>query len=140
MSNETKNVVDVAVDGADKVYGTAVDRTVERMDQFAENVEKDKETAKKATEAVVETAGVFAEAVADHVSGLLNGEKLDLKKEKERAISTIDKMVEKADAYYEVITDRIMERVDQSEKNLEKDIETGKELVNELKENAKNLK
>ena len=80
MNNETKKVADVVVDGADKVYGTAVDRTVDRMEQVAENFEKDKETAKKATDAAIETAGVLAEAVADHVSGLLNGEKLDLKK------------------------------------------------------------
>ena len=77
MNKETKNVADVVVDSADKVYSASVDRTIDRMEQVAENIEKDKETAKKAVDAAVETAGVFAEAVADHVSGLLNGEKLD---------------------------------------------------------------
>ena len=40
MNNETKKVADVVVDGADKVYGTAVDRTIDRMEQVGENVEK----------------------------------------------------------------------------------------------------
>ena len=76
----------------------------------------------------------------DHVSGILNGEKIDFKKEKERAIQTIDKMVDKADGYYSAITDRILDRMEQGEKNLEKDLESAKQLADELKKNADKLK
>ena len=77
-------------------------------------------------------ADKIVEAAADHVAGLLNGEKLDLTKEKNRAIETIDKLVDKADEYYGMITDRIVEKMEQHEQNIEKDIETGKQLVKDL--------
>lgn len=136
MSNETKTITDKIVDSADKVYSTAVDRTIARMEEKEGNVEKDIEIAKKATNVVIEAAGVVAEAAADHVSGLLNGEKLDFSKEKNRAVETMDKLVEKADEYYGMVVDRAIEKMEQKEQRIEKDIEVGKQLVNELKSNS----
>lgn len=135
MSNETKTMMDKMVETADAVYGTAADRTVERMEQAEGNIEKDIEVAKKASGVVAEAIETVMEAAADHVSGLLNGEKLDLSKEKNRAIETIDKIVDKADEYYGMVVDRFMEKAEQHEQNMEKDIEAGKQLVNELKSN-----
>lgn len=140
MNNDAKKVVDVMVEGADKVYDVATDRAVERMEQVAEDIEKDKEVAKKATESAAETAEVLIDAVTDQICELLNGNKLSFNDVKARAIETIDKMVEKADGYYDVITDRLIEKIEKKEQNLDLDIETGKKLVNELKENAKSLK
>ena len=99
-------------------------------------VEKDIEVAKKATDIIVEAAGIVTEAAADHVAGLLNGEKIDLTKEKNRAMETIDKVVEKADEYYGIIVDRVVEKIEQHEANIDKDIETSKNLVDELKSNS----
>ena len=79
-------------------------------DKVKESVNKDVTVAKKASTAVIEGAEIFAEAVADHISGVLNGEKLDLEKEKDRAVKTIDAMVEKADEYYGTIVDRVVEK------------------------------
>lgn len=134
MGIESK--MDKVVEKADLVYSTAADRVVERMEQTDSNVEKDIEVAKNAREVMIEAAGVVIEAVADHVSGILNGEKLDLTKEKNRAMETIDKVVEKADEYYGIIVDRVVEKMEQNESNVEKDIETGKKLVDELKSNS----
>ena len=128
--------MDKVVEKADLVYSTAADRVVERMEQTDSNVEKDIEVVKRAREVMIEAAGIVTEAVADHVSDLLNGEKLDLAKEKNRAMETIDKVVEKADEYYGMIVDRVVEKMEQHESNVEKDIETGKKLVDELKSNA----
>ena len=75
MSNETKNVVDMMVAGADKVYDATTDRAVERMRAVEMNVEKDQETAKKVVEASVETADVVLDAVTDHICNLLKGDK-----------------------------------------------------------------
>ena len=136
MGNETKTRTDKMVESADVVYGAAVDRVMDRMEQTEENIAKDKEVAKNAGDVIIEAAGVVTEAVADHVSGILNGEKLDLTKEKNRAIETIDKVVEKADEYYGMIVNRVMEKVEQHEQNLDKDIETGKQVVNNLKSNS----
>ena len=132
MSNETKNKVDVAVEKADKVYGAAVDRAVDRMNQAEENYEKDKETAKKVVVAAAETAEVAVESIVNQVVKVLNGEKVDIKSQRAHVIETIDKIVEKADAYYELIVDRVMERMAQAEENLDKDIETGKKLKDEI--------
>lgn len=136
MANETKTKVDKAVELADLVYGAAVDRVMDRVEQTDANIDKDKEVAKNAKEVIIDAAEVVTEAVADHVSGLLNGEKLDLEKEKNRAIETIDKVVEKADEYYGMIVDRVVEKMEQHEQNMGKDIETGKKLVDELKSNS----
>lgn len=136
MGNETKTVTDKIVESADLVYGTAVDRTMERMEQVEKNIDKDMNVAKKATGIVIEAAETVAEAAAEHFAGLMNGEKPDLAKEKKRAIETIDKVVEKADEYYGMVVDRFVEKAEQSEQNMEKDIETGKQLVNELKSNS----
>lgn len=133
MGNETR--VDKMVEAADLVYGIAVDRTVERMNQVSDDMEKDKSVMKGVVKAKVETAEIVIEAAAEHYAGLLNGEGIDLKKEKDRAIETIDKMVGKADEYYGKVIDRIAERIKEDEENLEKDIETGKKLVNTLKSN-----
>ena len=134
MGIESK--MDKVVEKADLVYSTAADRVVERMEQTDANVEKDIEVAKNAREVMIEAAGVVTEAVADHVSGILNGEKLDLTKEKNRAMETIDKVVEKADEYYGMIADRVVEKMNQHEANIDNDIETGKKLVDELKSNS----
>ena len=134
MGIESK--MDKVVEKADLVYSTAADRVVERMEQTDSNVEKDIEVAKNAREVMIEAAGVVTEAVADHVSGILNGEKLDFAKEKNRAMETIDKVVEKADEYYGMIADRVVEKMNQHEANIDKDIETGKKLVEELKSNS----
>ena len=40
MSNVTKTIADKMVDSVDKVYSTAVDRAVVRMEQTEANVEK----------------------------------------------------------------------------------------------------
>ena len=136
MGIETKTMTDKIVESADLVYGTAADRTVERMKQTEENIEKDIDVAKKASSVVIEVAETVAEAAADHFAGLLNGEKLDLSKEKQRAIETIDKVVEKADEYYGMVVDRVVEKMEQREQNMDKDMETGKQLVNELKSNS----
>ena len=134
MGNETK--MDKMVEKADLVYSTAADRVVERMEQTDSNIEKDVDVAKKATGIIVEAAGIVTEAEADHVAGLLNGEKIDLTKEKNRAMETIDKVVEKADEYYGIIVDRVVEKIEQNEANIDKDIETSKNLVDELKSNS----
>ena len=134
MGNETK--MDKVVEKADLVYSTATDRVVERMEQSDSNIEKDIDVAKKATDIIVEAAGIVTEAAADHVSGLLNGEKPDFTKEKNRAVETMDKLVEKADEYYGMVVDRVIEKMEQHEQNIEKDIETGKQLVNDLKSNS----
>ena len=136
MGNETKTMTDKIVGAADLVCGTAADRTVERMKQTEENIEKDINVAKKASSVVIETSEVVAEATADHFAGLLNGEKIDLSKEKQRAIETIDKVVEKADEYYGMLVDRVVEKMEQHEQNIDKDMEKGKQLVNELKSNS----
>ena len=130
MGNETK--MDKIVEKADLIYTAAVDRTVDRMVQTETNIEKDIEVAKSASKVIIEVAEVVTEAAADHVAGLLNGEKLDLAKEKNRAIETIDKIVEKADEYYGMIVDRVVEKMEQHEQNIDKDIETGKQLKKEL--------
>lgn len=136
MGNETKTMTDKMVESADLVYGVTADRTVERMKQTEENIDKDINVVKNATSVVIETAEVVAEAAAEHFAGLMSGEQLDLSKEKQRAIETLDKVVEKADEYYGMIVDRIVERMEQDEENLEKDIEIGKKLANELKSNS----
>ena len=136
MGNETKTITDKIVESADLVYGTAADRTVERMKQTEENMDKDINVAKNATSVVIETAEVVAEAAAEHFAGLMNGEKLDLSKEKQRAIETIDKVVEKADEYYGMVVDRVVEKMEQHEQNIDKDMETWKQVINELKSNS----
>ena len=132
MEKSKMTMADKIVEAADLVYGTAVDRTVERMEQAELNAEKDMTIVKNVGNIIIEAAETVTEAAADHVAGLLNGEKLDLTKEKNRAIETIDKLVDKADEYYGMITDRIVEKMEQHEQNIEKDIETGKQLVKDL--------
>ena len=68
MSNGTKNVVDVMVEGADKVYDAATDRAVEHMNRVEANAQKDVETAKSAIEASVETAEVVMDAVTSQLN------------------------------------------------------------------------
>lgn len=133
MGNETK--MDKVVEKADLIYSTAADRVVERMEQTDSNIEKDIAVAKNARGVMIEAAEIVTEAAADHVAGLLNGEKIDLTKEKNRAMETIDKVVEKADEYYGMIVDRVVEKMEQHEANIDKDIETSKNLVDELKSN-----
>ena len=133
MSNEKKTIADKIVESADIVYGVAVDRTVERMEQAEINVEKDIDVAKKVTNVVIEAAEIVTEAVAEHVVGLLNGEKIDLANTKESAMETIDKLVDKADEYYGTIVERVVERMEQTEKNIDGDIEAGKQLMTDLK-------
>ena len=134
MGFETK--MDKLVEKADLVYGTSVDRTVEHMEQAEANIEKDVIVAKKATDIIIEAAEIVTEAAADHVAGILNGEKIDFNKEKNRAVETMDKIVEKADEYYGMVVDRVLEKAEQREQSVEKDIETGKKLVSELKSNS----
>ena len=134
MGIETK--IDKIVESADMVYGTAVDRTVEHMEQAEVTIEKDVEIAKKASVVIIEAAEMVTEAAADHFAGVLNGEKFDLEKTKERAMETMDKLVDKADEYYGMIVDRVLEKAEQREQSIEKDIETGKRLVNELNSNS----
>lgn len=136
MGNETKMTMDKIVESADAVYSAAVDRVMDRVEQTEENIDKDKHVAKKAGEVIAEAAEVVIEAAAEHVVGLLNGEKIDFNKEKNRVIETIDKVVDKADAYYDMITNRVLEKLKQREQNVEKDIETGKQLMNELNSNS----
>ena len=136
MSNEKKTISDKIVECADLVYGVAVDRTVERMEQAEANVEKDIKVAKNATNVVIEAAEVVVEAAADQFAALLNGEKIDLTSTKEHAMETMDKLVDKADEYYGAIVDRVAERMEQMEKNIDEDIEAGKQLIDDLKSNS----
>lgn len=130
---EIKNKIDTAVENVDKIYEAAVDRTMVRINQTDENIDKDIETIKNAAVAAGETVETVAEAIIDRVVKVLNGEKGALKVTREDVISTIDKVVDKADAYYDIITNRIMERLEQAEGNVEKDIETAKQLKEDIK-------
>ena len=136
MNNENKSMTDKIIEAADRVYGTAVDRKLDRMNQVESNMEKDIEVAKKASDAIVDAADVVISSQVDRIMDLIKGEKIDLSKGKTRTIEVIDRVVDKADVYYGLITDRIMEKLAQREQNIAEDIEIGRQLVKDLNSNS----
>lgn len=125
--------------GVDTVVNTFVDRVVERVDRIEPTVEKGKKTLGKMAELTTDSIGAVIDAAADHFSGIVNGEGIDLKKEKERAKDTIETLVEKTGEYIEVVAESISGGIAQAEEDMEKDVKAAKNVHDKLIENIQNL-
>lgn len=139
MGKDMEKVVEVMEKEVDTVMNTFVNRVVDRVDQIEPMVEKGKETVGKMAEIATEGFGTVIDAVADHISGIVNKE-ISLETEKERAKNTVETLVEKAGEYIEVVAESVSRNIAMTEENIEKDIDATKKLNEELKENIHNLK
>ena len=139
MSKNVKKVEEAMEKGVNAVFNTFVDRMVDRVDQIEPTVEKGKETVEKITEIAAGGVGAVIDAVADHVSGIVNKE-VSLETEKERAKNTVETLMGKTGEYIEVMAEAVSGGITQVEGTWKRDVEAAKELTDELKENVQNLK